>query len=137
MMIRQADNRKQALLAALRESRGIVSVACSCVGVPRRTFYNWLDTDPEFLRAVEDVNEDAVDYVEGKLLERIESGSERSIIFFLKTRGRSRGYRENGENEMLNRDFVKLLGSNFSSNRALYDDLLSDPADFISPSDIP
>lgn len=127
MRITEADNRKQNLLAALRESRGIVSVACARAGVARRTFYNWLDTDKDFKTSVEDVNEEAVDFVEGKLLERIESGAERSIIFFLKTRGKKRGYKESGsgESEMLNREMCNIFSSAYSGNGSRYDDFLN------------
>lgn len=125
MRITEADNRKQNLLAALREARGIVSVARA--GVARRTFYNWLDTDKDFKLSVEDVNEEAVDFVEGKLLERIEGGAERSIIFFLKTRGKKRGYKESGsgENEMLNRELCNLFSSAHSGNASRFDEWLN------------
>lgn len=128
MKISEADNRKQNLLAALRETRGIVSVACVRAGVARRTFYNWLDTDKDFRRAVEDVNEEAVDFVEGKLLERIEEGKERSIIFFLKTRGKERGYRENGssENQMLNRELAKMFSKAYDGKSSRFDPLSDD-----------
>ncbi len=139
MRITQADNRKVEVLAALRETRGIISVACARCGVARRTFYNWLDTDKDFHRAVEDVNEEAVDFVETKLLERIESGAERSIIFFLKTRGKSRGYRESGstENEMLSRDLLAKFTSAYSGTRTRFDTWLDDSEETISASDIP
>jgi|GEM_PF-2387210 len=127
MRITEADNRKQNLLAALREARGIVSVACARAGVARRTFYNWLDTDKDFKLSVEDVNEEAVDFVEGKLLERIEGGAERSIIFFLKTRGKKRGYKESGsgETEMLNRELCNIFSSAYSGNGSRFDDFLN------------
>jgi hypothetical protein len=127
MRITEADNRKQNLLAALRETRGIVSVACARAGVARRTFYNWLDTDKDFKLSVEDVNEEAVDYVEGKLLERIDEGKERSIIFFLKTRGKKRGYKESGsgESEMLNRELCNIFSSAYSGNGSRFDDFLN------------
>jgi hypothetical protein len=138
MRLSEADNRKQTLLAALRETRGIVSLACARAGVARRTFYNWLDTDADFRRSVEDVNEEAVDFVEGKLLERIEAGAEKSIIFFLKTRGRKRGYRENGssENQMLTRDMLTAFTSAYSGDASRFDNWMNGPEETISPSDL-
>ncbi len=128
MRITEADNRKQSLLAALRETRGIVSTACARAGVARRTFYNWLDTDKDFKRAVEDVNEEAVDFAEGKLLERIEAGAERSIIFFLKTRGKDRGYRENGgsENKMISRELTNIFNRVYEGKSTRFDPLLNE-----------
>lgn len=132
------DCRKQALLAALKESRFIISTACESAGVGRRTFYYWMDTDADFKRAVEDMQEEATDYVESKLMQCIDAGKERSIIFYLKTKGRRRGYQERGdsENEMLERDEWTLFGN--SSLKALasrysQDELMSipDPDDLL------
>ena len=92
-----ADSRKRLLLAALNEAKGIISTACASASIPRRTFYNWLTTDQEFRDAYEDIIEGSLDFVESKLLEKIEAGSEKAIFFYLKTRGRSRGYRYIGE----------------------------------------
>ena len=93
----QPNERKALLLQALAQTRGIISTACESADVPRRTFYNWLESDREFRRAYEDIVEGSLDFVEGKLLGKIEEGSERAIFFFLRTRGRSRGYREVGD----------------------------------------
>jgi hypothetical protein len=91
------DHRKRLLLQALVLSKGIISSACQSAAVPRRTFYNWIESDPEFRDAYEDIVEGSLDFVESKLLDRIEAGSERAICFFLRTRGRSRGYRDSGD----------------------------------------
>lgn len=93
----ELDERKSLLLQALVQTHGIVLTACRSAGVPRRTFYNWIESDPEFRSAYEDVIEGSLDFVEGKLFERIEAGSEKAICFFLRTRGRSRGYKESGD----------------------------------------
>jgi len=93
----QSNDRKALLLEALAQTRGIISAACASADVPRRTFYNWLENDCAFRDAYEDIVEGSLDYVESKLLDKIEDGSERAIFFFLRTRGRSRGYRETGE----------------------------------------
>jgi hypothetical protein len=95
----QPNDRKALLLQALAQTRGIISTACASADVPRRTFYNWLEGDREFRRAYQDIIEGSLDFVESKLLDMIESGSERAVFFFLRTRGRSRGYRESGEAE--------------------------------------
>jgi len=124
-MSQDSDCRKARLLEVLRETRGIVSVACARCGVARRTFYVWLDADQDFKRSVEDVNEEAVDFVESKLLERIESGAERSIIFFLRTRGKPRGYRESGsaENDMLNRELLGMFSKAYEGKPSRFDPL--------------
>ena len=46
---------------------------------------------------VDCITESAIDYVESKLYERIKANDTASIIFFLKTRAKSRGYQERTE----------------------------------------
>lgn len=105
------DNNKKAVLAALTDSRGIVSTACENANVGRSTFYEWMNDDPEFKAAVEAVNEEAIDFVESKLFERINGvsmadkdgniystpPSDTAIIFYLKTKAKKRGYIERTE----------------------------------------
>lgn len=124
-MNRDTDERKKRLLTALKETRGIVSVACTRAGVARRTFYQWLDSDEDFERSVEDVNEEAIDFAESKLLDNIEAGKERSIIFYLKTRGKKRGFREQGTgmNEMLSRELLTAFGNAYEAKASRFDTL--------------
>jgi hypothetical protein len=120
----RSDCRKRQLLAALKVSRGIICTACSTTGIPRRTFYNWLQTDREFQDAYVDILESATDFVESKLMEKIEQGSEKAIFFFLRTRGRSRGYREKGspECDLVNGEFVEqfLKSDRYSSRESRF-----------------
>ncbi len=94
--------KKKQMLTALEESRGIVSTACIAVGINRTTHYNWKRDDSEYAEAVEELENAALDFVESKLLEQIEGGSTTAIIFYLKTKGKRRGYseREEGEKEV-------------------------------------
>lgn len=113
------DTNKKTILEALEQSKGIVTDACKACGIPRSTFYNWLKEDAEFKEAVEEIQEVAIDYVEGKLFQKIdgvtvkgkgsydeETGeppvyeippSDTAIIFYLKTKGKKRGYVERQE----------------------------------------
>ena len=52
---------------------------------------------PEFKEAVSQVEESLIDWVESKLMKRIEDGDAHAITFFLKTKGKSRGYAEKVE----------------------------------------
>ena len=85
---------KDALLNALITARGIVSDACSAVGCTRQCFYNYYNGDIEFAKWVDEVQEIQIDFVEGKLLSNVDKGYEASIIFYLKTKGKRRGYIE-------------------------------------------
>ncbi|WP_207425986.1 hypothetical protein [Pedobacter sp. SYSU D00535] len=109
------DSNKKRLLEGLRRYRGIVTSACKFANLDRQTFYNYKKDDPAFAQAVEDVEEEAIDFVEGKLYEKIngvecvsyngkgeatvydQPPSDTAIIFYLKTKGKKRGYVERQE----------------------------------------
>ena len=78
------DSTKCDFIQALEQARGIVKDACAAVGISRKTYYNWRDSDPEFKAAADMVKEDVLDYVESKLLDKVEAGDNTSIIFYLK-----------------------------------------------------
>jgi len=87
------QKKKAEVLKHLESSVGVITVACQKAGLARSTFYFWRDEDPEFDAAVLEIrNEFAVDFAESQLLNNMKAGRETSIIFFLKTRGRHRGY---------------------------------------------
>lgn len=89
--------KKKQLIENLRLYKGIITNACAVVGVSRATFYNWCKEDAEFNEEVNQINEETLDFVESKLLKNIEKGEVTSIIFYLKTKGRNRGYQEKAE----------------------------------------
>lgn len=86
--------KKELLIEALERSLGIVTPACKDVGISRNQFYNYYNTDPIFKVAVDDINEITLDFAENQLLKKIKEGSERSILFYMKYRGRNRGYND-------------------------------------------
>lgn len=94
--------KKQAMLEALKSSLGNISIACEKVGISRQGYYNWLEQDKDFKFEIDNlsIEERALDFVEGKLFEQIKNGDRTCIIFFLKTKGKKRGYIENGTLEV-------------------------------------
>lgn len=112
------NNRKKAALDMLKRNRGIISGACDAADISRTTFYEWLKNDPEFALEVEEINESAIDFVESKLYQKINGvecatitqkgetviyelpPSDTAIIFYLKTKGKKRGYIEKTEIDM-------------------------------------
>ena len=96
--------RKKNFLKAFKKTMGVVAPACEKAGISRRTFYVWMDNDPEFKEDVKHVRESALDFAESKLLENINKNKETSIIFYLKTQGKSRGYVERVEQETVEKD---------------------------------
>jgi len=88
---------KKLMLEALEKTLGIVTSACKKVGVSRSQFYTWCRDDDDFKKAVDNVEGMALDFAESKLMENIGSKKETSIIFYLKTKGKKRGYIEKQE----------------------------------------
>lgn len=91
---RTATQTKKLLLEALRSSLGNVTEACKKLQMSRTQFYNHYKDDPEWAKEVDDVSEIALDFVEGNLFKQIQSGVPSSTIFYLKTKGKKRGYIE-------------------------------------------
>ena len=92
--INKIQHNKKILLKALEKSMGIVSKACKIADLDRGTFYNYYNDDEEFKEAVDNMQDYVLDFAESKLLENIKDKKETSIIFYLKTKGRKRGYIE-------------------------------------------
>ena len=108
------DTDKKAMLATLEEFYGIVLPAAKKAGICRATHYNWYNTDPIYKAAVDDMSNVALDHVESKLFEKIEGvqvqgkegvydvpPSDTALIFYLKTKGKNRGYVERQENRQV------------------------------------
>jgi ACT domain-containing protein len=82
-------------IEAYRASLFNISQACTVVGIGRSTYYRWRDSDEDFEEKLDAVKEEKIDFAESALFEKIKKGDTISIIFFLKTIGKSRGYIEN------------------------------------------
>lgn len=67
------------------------------VGIDRRTYYRWMEKDPKFNAEVKDIENIALDFVESQLHKQIQNGEVSSTIFYLKTKGKPRGYIERSE----------------------------------------
>ena len=93
---------KKALLEALKSSMGIVSTACEVVGIDRSTYYRYYNNDEVFRNECNDIENLVIDFAESKLYEQIKGNNTTAIIFYLKTKGKRRGYYEQSVN--LNRN---------------------------------
>jgi hypothetical protein len=89
--------KKDAIIQALEKSLGVVTTACKQVGIGRTTFYEWLNNDTEFAKQVEEIQNVALDFAESQLHKQIGDGSTSATIFYLKTKGKKRGYIERQE----------------------------------------
>ncbi len=93
----KSDILKKEIIKALEKSLGIVTTACKNVGIARSTFYDWYNNDLEFKIEVDDIGEVGLDFAESKLFEQIADNNSTATIFFLKTKGKKRGYIERQE----------------------------------------
>ena len=96
----KTDTKKKAMIKALEKSLGIVTSACQSVGIHRSTHYDWIQADEEYRNAVEQISDIALDFAESKLHDNIKKEKETSIIFYLKTKGKARGYVERQEHSV-------------------------------------
>ena len=93
----KTQEHKTAMLKALEANLGIVTKSCEAVGISRQTHYNWMKDDNDYKKAVDELENVALDYAEGKLHNQIEKENATAIIFYLKTKGKKRGYIERQE----------------------------------------
>ena len=89
--------KKESILKALEHSLGVVTVACRSAQIPRSTFYKWINEDEEFAKQVKDIENIALDFAESQLHTQIRSNNTPATIFYLKTKGKKRGYIERQE----------------------------------------
>lgn len=92
-------NNKSKFIELFARKNANISETCLAMNMSRQTFYNWKNDDEDFAKAVDEVQESMIDFAESKLLENIKDNKETSIIFYLKTKGKSRGYTERQEIE--------------------------------------
>lgn len=86
------EHQKKAMLEALDATGGNVSEACKRAGTDRRQYYRWRRTDAEFAAEADDIREQMTDRAEAQLMKLIEQGNANATMFYLKTRGKFRGY---------------------------------------------
>jgi hypothetical protein len=96
-MSNKSDTIKERLLQALEQSLGIVTTACKSVMIHRSTYYEYYKNDLDFKKKVDDIQNVALDFAESQLHKQIQSGNTSATIFYLKTKGKNRGYIERQE----------------------------------------
>ena len=96
----KTEQHKRAMLDALEKSLGVVTAACKAVGIGRTTHYLWMQEDAEYRAAVEGLSDVALDFAESQLHKQIKDGNSTATIFYLKTKGKKRGYIERQEVEV-------------------------------------
>lgn len=76
------------------EMMGNVSMVARALNVNRSTVYRFIEKHPTCKVALDEAREKMIDNVESKLYSKALDGDTTSMIFFLKTQGKHRGYVE-------------------------------------------
>lgn len=84
---------------ALEGSIGVYASIAQKLDVDRSTITKYLKKHPELMPLVEEERERMIDLAENKLFTKINSGEWAPIQFYLKTKGKGRGYVEKQEIE--------------------------------------
>ncbi len=91
--MKRPDN--NAIVEVVLGTAGNLTNAAKKLNVPRTTLTSWISRDEELKVAVDDANEVLLDAAESRLYHAIHNDkSERLLEFFLKTKGKHRGYTE-------------------------------------------
>lgn len=88
----------QQIIQALEATAGLIGPAAKKLGCSPPTVRRYRDNYPEVKEALHEIRERNLDMAELKLMQSIRSGHVASIIFYLKTLGKSRGFVERVEN---------------------------------------
>ena len=100
--------RQALVIETLRTKHGNITEACAAAGISRQTFYHWrrsVDVSDDgtpvpsvFAIAADDVAESLIDRAESVLHELIaDDRNPSAVMFYLRTKGRHRGYVERQE----------------------------------------
>lgn len=78
--------KKKLFLEVLSETMGNIKQTCQTVDISRQTFYDWRHSDPDFRKALLDVEAGIIEDAEGVLGALIRRGDGPSVRFLLQTR---------------------------------------------------
>lgn len=95
--IKRAEERRKAFLEVFEKSLCNMTAATKKMGIDRSTVYRWRQEFPEFEQQLKDIQETQIDFVESKLMSLINNGDVASTIYYLKTKGKERGWSERYE----------------------------------------
>jgi hypothetical protein len=91
------EKRKKEFIEVFSQKANNIHLTCKAIGIERITYYAWMREDAEFKEKVNALEEADIDSAETALKRQILDGNTTAIIFYLKTKGKSRGYIERQE----------------------------------------
>ena len=86
------------IIEALREMGGFVTKAADMLGCNYRTLENYFHKYPEILEARKEIDNGYLDLAEFELLKLVKDGDKDALKFYLKCKGKGRGYIEGVHN---------------------------------------
>jgi len=85
--VNKYQKRKKKLVQLYKETRGNIGISCKGARIARYTFTLWLEDDPEFKRAIDDVEQDLNDEVRDALIGKaVDKHDMQAIQFQLRKR---------------------------------------------------
>lgn len=85
---------KKQIAKALKSCGGFVSQTAKKLNVSASNIYAWMDRHPELKELKQDIEESYLDLAETKLLKLVDSADLGAVCFYLKCKGKKRGYVE-------------------------------------------
>lgn len=97
-------------IVEIYEKKGCnITATCTALGISRKTFYEWREKKKKLAEGLEAAEESILDFAESKLVEHINNDDVQALIFFLRTKGKKRGYVEKTETDVNINQFEKLM----------------------------
>jgi len=99
---RTIKQKKKAFIEYFFKSSGNISFLCQQIGINRKTFYRWMENDPDFREKILSEDEAFTDMAETQHHNLVAAGHYPSVQFHLRTKGKDRGYAERPEQVAIN-----------------------------------
>jgi len=82
---------------AIKKAGGFISIAARTLGVTRQAIWKRVKKSARLKEAIDDIEEKYLDLAESELVKAIDGGERWAITFYLRTKGKKRGYVEGQE----------------------------------------
>lgn len=99
-MATKARTTPKQIIDALKRHGGFVTAAAKSLGIGHSALSLRISKNPELQNAREEITESFLDLAENALIKKVQSGDLGAICFYLKCKGKKRGYVERQEIQM-------------------------------------
>jgi hypothetical protein len=89
-----------AMIRAIDETKGLLTVAAKRLGCSPDTIHRYRKTHPKIEEAIQNARNSITDLAEAALYKAIQAGEAWAVCFYLKTQGKGRGYIERTEHQL-------------------------------------